>query len=353
MARKAVFLYACVMMVFMPVDCCRFGISRMTRATADAAVAVRQQTESLGESIRKSVETLRVDVGNALQNLDRQMGTVVSYVTTDLGPSVQHTLMRIQDNSQEMVNMVRTSLDKLNVTLDKASLLIDLLTVLVFLIIGVVCRITLNGVHLGLLKHFVRLIEMVSFVTAAALVTAILCRIFTGIEPSTHHMVNIVTALLVLLVVLYIWPAVLTVMYYVFFKIPVTVVDTLTLAPFRWFREATYKYSYARLFTVYIPLLLLFQTAVWLFGFVMLGKNVITASLLTFGAWWSLAFGVRRWGPRHPKYAVRGPRSNVPIIVPVTVDSSRSYWQSRCDQDRYVFNEELRQRCIRYYKGDS
>ena len=94
-------------------------------------------------------------------------------------------------------------------------------------------------------------------------------------------MVNIFMALLLLLVVLFICPAVLI------------VVDTLTLAPFRWYMEATDRYSYAWLFTVYI-LLLLFQTAVWLFGFVVLGigKTLLLHLCLHLGVWWSLAF----WG---------------------------------------------------------
>ena len=199
---RAFFLLACLTAVWTPAGgWWRSGVRRATRQVQETAVALRQKTEALGAALTQAVESLRVDIHDTLSNIQQKMDTMSEYVTSELGPTVEHALTSTKDSAAEFVERVGVSLDKTDRVMDKTSEFIDVLNILGFVIIGGVCSKILKFDHFVLIRFLLTLIKWASFFTAAVRFSAYLWQLVVGTAPTGRDIAIMVMALIQILTI--------------------------------------------------------------------------------------------------------------------------------------------------------
>ncbi|XP_033634457.1 uncharacterized protein LOC117295804 [Asterias rubens] len=244
-----------IMMAFLRVDCCRTGINRATDEAAHKAEVARREAQHLGHVLRESVEILRSDMETALHDIDQQVGQVGRYVTQELGPTIEDAANKFNENSQDVIFRIESSLNNLDSAIDmtasKASMLFDLLIVLVLLVIGAFCRKICIG------DRFLRIVfwlsETASLSTAVAMAGPVIFRIVTGHEPANYQMLNTVVFISLVRIIVHVSLPLLPVLY-MFCKEWVSVVNIIRS--------------------------LFLMLSVWLVGSALTSGNIITISLL-------------------------------------------------------------------------
>ena len=273
---------------------------RADRGVARLTESLQRQTDQLGARLQKAVDSLSRDVHHTLSDLEVKMNRLTNYVTQELGPSVEKTLKNIDRNVDILVSEVTVTLQRANIVIDKVSHCIDLITVLIFLLIGTFCKIVLNKFDFGLWIVFVVFVQTVSFICAPVLLIAYVWRLCTGQEPSPQVMAKLIMTVIMFIPLVYILRVIWPILIFIFY-LPFILIYVLTLVPFKWLSDASWKWKKWQVFLMHFttPVVL---TLVWLFAFSMTSDNIVNASLITYGFWWCITATVRILGPRPPSY---------------------------------------------------
>ncbi|XP_072050717.1 uncharacterized protein [Amphiura filiformis] len=278
---------------------------------------VMHSTVHLGERLEKAVDNLRIDLNHTLSGLQRQMDVATTYLTKHLGPVIEKTLKDIDRNIEILVKEVSLTLRKANIAIDKVIHCLDLITVIILVAIGTFCTIILNNIHLGIWVVVFVFIQTMSFVCAPVLLIAYVYRLCTGIDPTPQDMVKYITAVIMLIPIAFVLRVLLPIICFILY-VPFAVLYGLTIGPFQWTKNATWKWNNAWVLFLSTGITA-FLIVLWLIGFYCFDDNIAKASLLTYCMWWIPTASVRVLGPRPPR---------------------------PCD----IFREKVRQKRLGYYK---